>query len=547
MEKFLKWLDNLAGTNDAPPNVKWLERIAFFFLILMVVSAPHSIAATQTAWITGMFIWLIRLFFKPRVVFRFGVLDAALWGLFLWSVVSSLMSYEPAVSLDKLRGASVFLIFYFVFYNVRTIRAAHFLAFTLIASCMVNVLWMPVERLIGRGVEIHGMQDASPLKKALLMDGDALLEANKIKLRTPEELLQVIEQNELTKVKFYRPDFEFAVDVKRADLLTGSNAMERLGITSWKKSHNWRSKGFYGHYTTYAEVLQLIGSLAFGLLIAGFIRRKENSAEETATVARSANNFLSPIPILFFCVIGIGFALLLTVTRAPQLAFLISAGIIIFAGMGRKWFLTAALIVVPISIGGLYFLQQSRQVGFFDSKDESTRYRQIMMRDGLRLWTENPRHFVFGVGMDSIKMHWQEWGLFEDGRQPLGHFHSTPIQLLVERGLPALILWLAVLAAYLSLLWRGLYRLKAPIDSAPDTDSTAAHLSPQSAVRSPQWVSLGILLGCLGGTVGFVASSLVHYNLGDQEVAMVFFILMGFGLKVCEIDRENDDITGLSG
>ncbi|MGQ0542478.1 MAG: O-antigen ligase family protein [Blastocatellia bacterium] len=535
MQNLESKLDELAGIESENRTVVWLERVAFVFLILMVVSAPHSIAATQTAWITGMFVWLIRLFFRPRITFRFGFLDLALWAFFAWSVVSSIFSYDPPTSLDKLRGTAVFLIFYFVYYNVRTQRAAHFLGFALIASCMVNVLWMPIERLIGRGVEIHDVQDASPLKKALLTDGDALLEANGKKLRTPEELVSVIEQNEITKVKFYRPDYEFAVDVKRADLLSGANAMERLGVMSWKKSHNWRSKGFYGHYATYAEVLQMIGSLALGLFVAGIVKRKRSVAEETSAVARSAAKLFSPIPILLFCVIAIGFALLLTVTRAPQLAFLISAGIIVFAGMGRKWFLAAALIVVPLVIGGLYFLQQSRQVGFFDSKDESTRYRLIMVRDGLRLWTENPQHFIVGVGMDSIKKNWREWYLFEGGKQPLGHFHSTPIQLLVERGLPALILWLAVLAAYLSFLWRGVNRVKAFTDGSNDIDNIATDLSPQSAVRSPQWVSLGILLGCLGGTLGFAASSLVHYNLGDQEVAMVFFMLMGIGVKITQI------------
>ena len=49
---------------------------------------------------------------------------------------------------------------------------------------------------------------------------------------------------------------------------------------------------------------------------------------------------------------------------------------------------------------------------------------------------------------------------------------------------------------------------------------------PHSAFRIPQSKS-AILLGSLGALTGFFTSGLVHYNLGDQEVAMVFFILMG--------------------
>src|SRR6185436_15378897 len=107
----------------------------------------------------------------------------------------------------------------------------------------------------GRGVEIHGLAANGPLAKALLWEGDTLLEANGKKLQSPDDALAAIESNEITKIKFYRSDFDFVVDVKRADMLTGPNSLERLGVTSWNKSRNWRSSGFYGHYATYSEVL----------------------------------------------------------------------------------------------------------------------------------------------------------------------------------------------------------------------------------------------------------------------------------------------------
>ena len=505
MERFFERLDGLVGIEKNDTAVKWLERTAFVFLILMVASAPHSIAATQTAWIIGMLAWIVRLFFKPRVKFRFGPLDAALWAFFIWSALTSIGSYAPDISVDKLRGTAVFLIFYFVIYNVRNLRSVHFLAYALIVSCMVNVLWVPVERLIGRGVEIHGLAPDGPLAKALLWEGDTLLTADGRKLRTPEDVLSAVDQNETTKIKFYRPDFEFSVDVKRADILAGSNAIERLGFASWKKSRNWRSSGFYGHYTTYAEVLQLIASLVLGLLVAWFASRKKYS-ERRSTM---------PPALLFAMLAAMCLALLLTVTRAPQLGFIVSAGVIVLAGLGRKWLLRAAVIGLPIVIIGLLFLQQSRQVGFFDPNDDSIKWRQTVWQEGFDLWTSSQRNFVLGVGMDSIKRYAGEWHLFDDGRLNMGHFHSTPLQLLVERGLFGLLIWLIVLGIYARTLWRGLGRISSPIDK-------------------------GILLGCLGGAAGFFASSLVHYNLGDQEVAMVFFILMGFGVRVTEHSGQAD-------
>jgi O-antigen ligase len=537
MQNFLQKFDALAGIEAENSVARRLERIAFAFLILMVLFAPHSIAASQTAWLTGMFVWLIRLFVKPRPKLFRSALDIPLWAFFGWSVVSSAFSYAPDISINKLRGTALFLIFYFVVNNLRSLRAVRFLAFALILSCMVNVVWTPIERMIGRGIEIHGVAPASPLAKAVLIDGDALLEANGKKLKAPEDLVREIEQNETTKVKFYRPDFEFVVDVKRENLLNGANAVDRLGIEGWKKSRNWRSSGFFGHYATYAEVLQLIASLTFGLFIASFFTQRRGKEEEE-TRRQGDKEFFSSLlfsssPLLLFCLGAMSLALLLTVTRASQFAFLASALAIVIASGKRKLLLVLAAIILPIAIGGLIFLQQSRQVGFFDSTDDSTKYRQTMFRDGIRLWTENPRNFTLGVGMDSIQRYWQDWDLYDGGRLPRGHFHSTPLQLAVERGLPALLIWLWIVGIYARTLWRYL-RFQIP--------NSKSKRESQSGIWN---LESGIVLGCFGGLIGFFTSGLVHYNLGDQEVAMVFFLLMGLSVWICQNSLRGRAVTSL--
>jgi O-antigen ligase len=106
--------------------------------------------------------------------------------------------------------------------------------------------------------------------------------------------------------------------------------------------------------------------------------------------------------------------------------------------------------------------------------------------------------------MDSIKRYWQEWNLFEGGKLPIGHFHSTYLQIAVERGLPALAAWFFFIWVYLKMLRRLLKSNQLSL-----------------------WQDRGIILGILGGAIGFFISGLVHYNYGDQEVAMVFYFLMG--------------------
>lgn len=527
MQKFLERLDKIAGIETGNAMVSWLERGAFVFLILMLAAAPHSIAATQTAWIIGMLLWVARLAIRPRLRLKFGLLDAALWSFFGWSVISSVFSYEPPTSFDRLRGVALFLIVYFVLHNLRNMRAVYFAVAVLISSCMINVVWTPVQRLIGRGVAVYGVQPDSPLAKATIVDGDALFEVNGKKVRTPDEAFSALEQTETSNVKAYRADFEIAVPVQRSDLLPGITPEQRLGFTSWGRTHTWRSSGFYGHYTTYAEVLQMIASLVLGLLVAGFFSgRKFEHTDGRKDRRRLVFVLLSG------SLAGICLALLLTVTRASQLAFLVSGLVICLLGASRRWLMVALAAGIPVVLIGLFILQQSRDVGFFDRNDLSTQYRQMMWNDGVRLWSETPRHLIVGVGMDSIQKHWQEWNLFDKGWQPMGHFHSTPIQLLVERGLPALLLWLTVLGVYARTLWREINRTKNPIATAAGSD----------------WRPMGTLLGCFGGMIGFFTSGLVHYNLGDQEVAMVFFVLMGTGLAVIRcgqrLDGNADAVTG---
>jgi O-antigen ligase len=99
--------------------------------------------------------------------------------------------------------------------------------------------------------------------------------------------------------------------------------------------------------------------------------------------------------------------------------------------------------------------------------------------------------------------------MFDNGRIPLGHMHSNLLQIALERGVPALILWLAFLFIYARTLWRTL--------------RTGTKL---------EWIDRGILLGALGGLAGFFTSGLVHYNWGDSEVVMVFYMIAGLALAV---------------
>jgi hypothetical protein len=483
----------------------WLDRAIVAALFLLVIAAPNSIAATQTAWLLGMLFWALRFAVWPRPKLHRTPIDYAMLGFFILPGVSALLSYEPMVSIGKLRAASLFTIVYLFAENVRSARVLRALAILLVAACMVSVVYTFAEYAFGRGVKVYEVRPDSPLSAAKfvsrehisvtpILSGDTLLEVDGRKLRGIEDLIAAMDQSEKkepAKIKIYRVEWIATLEVPRGKLLPGATSEERLGIQRWTAGRDWRATGFYDHWTTYAEALQLIASLTLGLLVA--LPRK-----------RTRNGALLALAIIAMCA-----ALVLTVTRASLLGLVVSAALIAAIGLSRRSLLVIAACALPLVIAGLFVLHQKRNVGFFDSKDDSIRWRQTVQREGFQLLVSKPRHLLVGVGMDSIKAHWRAWGLFDNGRLPMGHMHSDYLQIALERGVPTLIAWLVLLGMYARMLWR--LRRRVPAEN---------------------WIERGIVFGALGGLIGFMLSGFVHYNWGDSEVVMVFYLIMGLSLVV---------------
>jgi O-antigen ligase len=358
---------------------------------------------------------------------------------------------------------------------------------------------------MGRGIKLETVAENSPLSAAILTSdrkvgalaiksGDTVLEVDGKRVRDLDELanaLNVSQGSAPARLKIFRAEWIATLAVPRGRLLPGTTSQERLGVSGWSTGRDWRASGLYGQYVSYAEALQLIIALAVGMFV-------------SLPAKRSRRGFL-----LLLAIAGLGFALALTVTRASWLAFLVSTAVIFLLGAGRRAVLTAGLLTIPLILVGLFILQQKRNVGFLDPTDQSTSWRQTVWREGFGLLMSKPRQLLIGVGMDSIKGHWREWGLFDGGRLPWGHMHSNPLQIALERGIPALILWLIFLGLYARTLWR---------------------LARNPAIDD--WVERGVVLGALGGLSGFFASGLVHYNWGDSEVVMIFYCIVGLTLAL---------------
>lgn len=470
---------------------KLTARALHVSLFLLALSAPISIAATQTAWALAILFWLIRLILvRPK--FRFAGFDIAVLAFVGLTLLSSFFSYEQEISLRKMVPVSLVTIVYLVSEYTTTRRQLHRLVVILLVSCFAACVYTFVTLTVGSNLKILKLSADSPLREAGLEENDIILKSKGVTIHSPKDLGSVFAEWSVSgeiPVTVYRHELINTYKV-RTDSDWYQNP-ESFGIIEWSRGRDFRAAGFYGHYTTFAEALQLIASLALGLLI-----------------AMNGGIFSRNRMLLAVALTAYGLALFLTITRASWLSFLISVSVIILFGASRRTILICAALAIPLIIGGLFFLQQKRQVGFFDTADGSTTWRTTVWREGFDLLTSNPRHLAVGIGMDSIKNHYREWHLFDDGRLPMGHMHSSPLQIALERGLPTLVAWMIWMFIYLRMLWRRFRQ------------------------NDLEWPERGILLGALGGTVGFLTSGIVHYNWGDSEVAMIFYLIMGLSLFI---------------
>jgi hypothetical protein len=159
---------------------------------------------------------------------------------------------------------------------------------------------------------------------------------------------------------------------------------------------------------------------------------------------------------------------------------------------------------------GAFVVYQTRAANALLLQDPSSSLRAQVATVGLKRILIHP---LFGHGMDAIHMHWTEWGF--PGRDML-HMHSTPVQFAFDRGLPAVIFWLWILAAFYNIASRAERAQRESLDANQH----------------------GILLGATGAIAAIFASSIVNYNFGDEEVMLVFWWLMGIVVLLSGVNAQ---------
>jgi membrane-associated protease RseP (regulator of RpoE activity) len=467
-------------------------------ILLYAVFAPHSIAVTQSACLLGLAAWLVQLFVSRKFSQQRTPVDVALLGFFACCVVSSFLSYDPLVSIKGLKSPAFFVAFYFVSTKVRTIKFARLLIFAMVGSCLLNVGATAQQLAAGRGLRIDSIREGSVFEEKGLRVGDVVLEVDGERVESYEDLVRIFDRGRgPLRLRYERSEALNEIVVSRQVLKEEAvNHQDPLGLAT-SKGRNFRVEGFYSHYETYAEVLQLIAALAIGILMC-------------LSKRRSPQGYFLAIAILLITT-----ALIFTATRAAFLGLAIATLAMAFATRGKRTIVVAFSVLVFAAPIAIYKLEASRGGAVLGTDEGSATYRLEVWREALGIIQNQP---AVGIGKGSEAKLKDALGLYDNGRLPPGHFHSTLIQIGVWWGLPALIFYCSLMTIAIALALKLVNRLGR---GQPETK--------------------GIALGALGAIIAFNVSSVAHFNFGDGEVVMAFWLISGVLFAVRRIVAEQAD------
>lgn len=460
---------------DESPRGKLGRWIALIGLAIYVSFAPHSVAASVIGVAIAGCGWILRTITTGSLGLKRSRFDLIIVLSLLWTALSAVLSEEPRLSIAKLQASWCVFLFYLTRATLNR-RTSLLLVALLIVSGSAGALYSGFDLLRGRGVVIESIAADSLFRQLGVQPGDTIWQVSRRRVYSIEDIDERLRS---------------ATSPVSIGIITRGEQIERpltltqtrsSGLTGSEHNHRFRASGWTRHYETFAELIQMIALLALGLALAHLRNHGPNKYFRIAIAA---------VAILTM-------GLVFTAMRTVVIAFVIGASVIALRSLrALKLVFTFALFFV-LAFAAVVVLQ-TRDKNALLLGDPSSSLRAQVARVGLSRIAIHP---IFGHGMDAMQRHWNEWGF--PGADMI-HLHSTPLQLAFDRGLPMLVLWTWMMIAF----WWFISRATKNAADLSDTHS------------------YGILLGTLGALTAFLASSLVNYNYGDAEVAMLFWFLMG--------------------
>jgi len=244
-----------------------------------------------------------------------------------------------------------------------------------------------------------------------------------------------------------------------------------------------RARGFFSIYMTLAGVLSFV-------LVSALPR-----------LARGGRGLAWRLPAWLVGALALG----LTYARGAWLGFAAGCAACTL-GLRRRWLVLAVLVLVLAGALAVEprLLARVKTVGSL--ADDTTRDRLAMLDAGLGLAIAHP---LTGIGPGQVKNVYPTVASPEALRRSTSHLPNTPLQIVVERGLPGLAAWVAIWVGYFGAAWRVFRRVP------PSNEEARA-----------------LVLGSIAAIAAFLVAGLFEYNFGDTEVLLVALALMALPFVV---------------
>ena len=258
-------------------------------------------------------------------------------------------------------------------------------------------------------------------------------------------------------------------------IVTIGAAAAAYGIIQYGMLHfdslRLRPRGTMGHYMTYSGTLMLVIGVAAARLVYGVRDR------------------LWPALVMPALVV----ALTLTFTRSAWVGVCVGVSLLFIL---KDFRLTG---VIPVIVALMFALAPDsvtdRLMSVFDLRDPSSRDRVAMVQTGLAMVRDHP---LTGVGPNMVPRVYTEYRDPQSVEKVNPHLHNVPLQIAAERGLPALLVWAACIAA----LTIGVFRIFR---------TSSDRVLPGAA---------------LAAIAAMLAAGLFEYNFGDSEFLMLFLVII---------------------
>jgi O-antigen ligase len=244
-----------------------------------------------------------------------------------------------------------------------------------------------------------------------------------------------------------------------------------------------RMQGTLSHWMTYSGTLMLVICASLARLLFG--------ARDRLWAA-----FVLPALLV---------SLALTLTRGAWLGAAAGAGVLFLIKDVRLTALIPIVAVIALIAAPDALSDRMNSIG--DMSDPTTRDRVAMLEAGVAMVRDHP---WTGVGPDMVGHVYPDYRTAAAVQANNPHLHNVPMQIAAERGVPALLLWLAFVASVIA----GLWRLRRDPTVRP---LAAAGLSAVAAML-------------VAGTS--------EYNFGDSEFLMLFLVMITIPFAAARTARD---------